>query len=225
MFRFALAFFAMSLSMLISLVFGQPQAVIINNVLKISIQEEGGQESNEIYYPEGTTYEVYNVEDELIASSEDWDPSFAGKGDFTVVIDPSWSDDLQYLNVEGKVLMITQQENKKRVDPEEEQPLTPMERLAGSWKVDLRPSPDAESYFQSLRIDPQDAKTFSGAFYGSNIKNGLINKAWEDITFAFITRDRNNTYYHTATLKDNELTGTTYCPQRDLVAPWTAIRK
>lgn len=224
MFRFTFVFFATSLSMLTSLIFGQPQAVTINNVLKISVREEGSQESDEIYYPEGTTYEVYNTEDELIASSEDWDPSFVGEGNFTVVIDPSWTDQLQYLTVKDKVLLITQKENKKTVTPKEPQPSL-MERLVGTWKVDLRPEPEAESYFQTLRIDPMDEKSFTGVFYGSKIKDGLINDAWDEITFAFTTRDQNHTYYHTVTLRDGKLAGTTYCPQRDLVAPWTAIRK
>lgn len=224
MFRFALALFVGSLSLLTSLLFAQDKVVIVDNVLQITTRVKGSSDSEEIYYPEGTTYEVYNTEDELIASSDDWDPSFVGEGDFTVVIDPSWTDQLQYLTVEDKVLLITQKESKKTVPHEEEQP-SPMERLTGTWKVDLRPGPDAESYFQTLRIDPQGENTFSGVFYGSKIKDGLINDAWKEISFAFTTRDQNHTYYHTVTLSDGTLSGTTYCPQRDLVAPWTAIRK
>lgn len=97
-------------------------------------------------------------------------------------------------------------------------------RLEGEWQVDLRPAPDAQPYWQTLVIKKPGDKTFSGSFYGSKFKKGLLNTEWSDVHLAFETRDRNNTYYHVARFDGEVLHGQTYCPERQFIAPWTATR-
>ncbi len=97
--------------------------------------------------------------------------------------------------------------------------------LIGNWKIDLRPTPDAEGYFQIFEVKSIDSNTISGTFYGSEIKNALINKNWPKIYFAFSTSDQNNDYYHSGYIENDKLYGITYCPNREFTAPWTGTKK
>ena len=93
--------------------------------------------------------------------------------------------------------------------------------LIGKWKIDLRPTPKSPKYFQFLRITEINDRTFEGSFYGSSIKDGLINTEWEKIYFSFTTSDASNVYYHSGYLLEDKLYGVSYCPGRSLVSPWT----
>ena len=96
--------------------------------------------------------------------------------------------------------------------------------LSGRWQVDLRPAPDAAPYYKVLEIKASKSGQFSGRFYGSKFKKGIVNDAWPQLHFAFRTRDKNNTYFHTGYLDGETLRGQTYCPERSFTAPWTATR-
>ncbi|MBT8270103.1 MAG: hypothetical protein KJN59_12850 [Bacteroidia bacterium] len=96
--------------------------------------------------------------------------------------------------------------------------------LIGSWTIDLRPSPDAEGYYQSFEITSIQEKKLEGSFYGSPISEGLINTEWDDIYFAFSTSDNTYTYYHSGYLKNGRLYGISYCPGRAFTAPWNGIK-
>jgi len=95
--------------------------------------------------------------------------------------------------------------------------------LAGNWKIDLRPTPDSDGYYQSFDVKIVNGNTFSGTFYGSEIKNALINRNWTKIYFAFSTSDQSNEYYHSGYIEDGKLFGITYCPNREFTAPWTGV--
>lgn len=97
----------------------------------------------------------------------------------------------------------------------------PQNMLIGEWVIDLRPTPNSEEYFQTFLVESIDENKLQGTFYGSNIKNGLINKNWEKLFFAFTTSDQSNEYYHSGYLLDGMLFGLTYCPNRNFTAPWT----
>ena len=97
--------------------------------------------------------------------------------------------------------------------------------LTGNWKIDLRPTPDSEAYFQSFVVDKVDERSFSGTFYGSQINNALINAEWPKIYFAFKTSDQSNEYYHSGYLENGKIFGVTYCPGRNFVAPWTGSKE
>lgn len=96
--------------------------------------------------------------------------------------------------------------------------------IVGEWKIDLRPTPNAEAYYQVFRVETVEENAMTGSFYGSQIENGLINTNWPEIHFAFTTSDATFSYYHSGFLKGTTLYGTTYCPGRKLVAKWTGRR-
>ena len=79
--------------------------------------------------------------------------------------------------------------------------------------------------FQSFVVKMINENTFTGTFYGSEIKNALINKNWPKIYFAFSTADQNNEYYHSGFIENDKLFGITYCPKREFTAPWTGVRE
>jgi len=95
----------------------------------------------------------------------------------------------------------------------------------GNWNIDLRPTPEAEGYFQPFEVKSIDGNIFNGTFYGSDIKNAFINKNWPKIYFAFSTSDQSNEYYHSGYLENDKLYGITYCPSREFTAPWTGTKK
>ncbi|WP_191859756.1 hypothetical protein [Hanstruepera ponticola] len=96
--------------------------------------------------------------------------------------------------------------------------------LTGKWKVDLRPTPNSDEYYQPFLVKSINNNTFTGTFYGSDIKNALINENWSKLYFAFSTSDQSNDYYHSGYLENGKLYGITYCPNREFTAPWTATR-
>ena len=99
------------------------------------------------------------------------------------------------------------------------------ETIIGEWVIDLRPTPDAPPYYQSLKISEVDQKNFVGTFYGSPIKDALLNENWGKLYFAFKTSDQNNTYFQSGYINGDELIGVSYCPTRNFVIPWKGKRK
>mgnify|MGYP003630257349 FL=1 len=97
--------------------------------------------------------------------------------------------------------------------------------LKGVWKIDLRPTPKSKEYFQLLEVKSIKGNTFNGTFYGSKIKEGLINTQWERIYFAFSSSDNTNTYYHSGYILDGKVYGISYCPNRKFTTPWKADKK
>jgi len=103
--------------------------------------------------------------------------------------------------------------------------LTQKNPIFGNWKIDLRPTPDSDGYYQSFVVKSIKDNTFTGTFYGSEIKNALINKNWPKTYFAFSTSDQSNEYYHSGYLENDKLFGITYCPNREFTAPWTGVKE
>lgn len=98
------------------------------------------------------------------------------------------------------------------------------DELVGNWTIDLRPSPDAEGYYQTFNVASLERNTFQGSFYGSKVENAFFNKNWDRLYFAFTTKDQSNTYYHSGYLMDGELLGISYCPTREFTAPWSGSK-
>jgi hypothetical protein len=96
--------------------------------------------------------------------------------------------------------------------------------LVGTWKVDLRPTPDASEYFQEFVVTSIDGKTFQGAFYGSPISQGRINTDWHAVRVAFVTEDQSGPYNHSAVLKDGKLEGLTNSTGRNFLSYWSAVK-
>ncbi len=102
---------------------------------------------------------------------------------------------------------------------------SPAESLRGQWIIDLRPTPDSEEYFQTFSISSVKENTLEGSFYGSSIENGLLNSKWDKLYFAFSTKDKSSSYYHSGYIFNGVLYGQTYCPKRSFTAPWTGTKK
>lgn len=101
---------------------------------------------------------------------------------------------------------------------------TDPQSIVGTWKVDLRPTPDAAPYYETFEIKSIKNKTINGSFYYSNITQSNINTSWGTVYGAFQTSDASTTYYTTFKLVNGKLEGTTHAPNRDFLTVWTAER-
>jgi hypothetical protein len=99
------------------------------------------------------------------------------------------------------------------------------ELLAGTWTVDLRPTPDAPAYTQSFLVVADTSAPFQGSFYGSPVQNVVVNQDWGALRIAFTTSDDSGVYHHVAVLDGTRLEGTTHAVGRGFLAVWTATRE
>ena len=102
--------------------------------------------------------------------------------------------------------------------------LAAKEDLLGEWQVDLRPTPDAAPYYQTLTIQSIDGGKITGQFYDSEIQHGQLNTQWNTVQATLITSDGSADYHTTLKLANGQLEGTTHAPARDLFSIWTAAR-
>ncbi len=100
-----------------------------------------------------------------------------------------------------------------------------LSRFAGTWQIDLRPTPDAEPYLKDFVISNISEKNFSGVFYGTSFEGGKFNGNWERIYFAFETGDQDSAYYHSGYIEGDEIHGISYSPNRKFVSPWSGKKK
>lgn len=96
--------------------------------------------------------------------------------------------------------------------------------LVGTWKVDLRPTPDADPYFQEFVVTSVDGKRFEGTFYGTPLSQGRINTDWGTVRIAFVTEDGSGPYNHSAVLTDGRLEGLSNSTGRDFLSYWSATK-
>jgi len=97
--------------------------------------------------------------------------------------------------------------------------------LVGTWKIDLRPTPESEAYYQDMVILTVEGDSLLGSFYYSDIYSSHINSDWGAIRFAFTTADGQGEYQTMAKLKeDGTLEGMTHAPHRDFLSYWTAVK-
>lgn len=97
--------------------------------------------------------------------------------------------------------------------------------LVGRWKVDLRPTPDAEPYFQAFVVERVEQKTFAGSFYGAPVADARINTDWGAVRVAFTTADGSGAYHHSAVMRDGRLEGMTNSTGRGFLAYWSATKE
>ncbi len=97
--------------------------------------------------------------------------------------------------------------------------------LVGTWKVDLRPTPKADPYYQEFVVKSVEGKTFAGSFYGSPISQARINNDWGSIRIAFVTSDNSGPYNHSAVLQASKLEGLTNSTGRNFLAYWSAEKQ
>lgn len=97
-------------------------------------------------------------------------------------------------------------------------------KLIGVWKVDLRPDPTAEGYYQEFVVTAVQGKSFSGTFYGAPISQARINTDWGAVRIAFVTADGSGDYNHSAVLTGDTLEGLTNSTGRDFLSYWSATK-
>jgi teichoic acid D-alanine hydrolase len=100
-----------------------------------------------------------------------------------------------------------------------------LEKLKGTWQIDLRPTPDSEAYLKDFMITSVSGKDFSGEFYGSQFSNGYLNIDWDKMYFAFTTSDSNNLYYHSGYFLGNKVFGISYSEGRKFITYWQGLKK
>lgn len=100
-----------------------------------------------------------------------------------------------------------------------------LDKVKGTWLLDLRPDPTSEPYFKDFLIAPTKGREFSGEFYGTKFTGGYFNTDWENLYFAFTTGDKENTYYHSGYIIDNKIYGISYCEGRKFTSHWTGTKK
>lgn len=98
------------------------------------------------------------------------------------------------------------------------------QELVGTWKVDLRPKPGAEAYFQEFVVSGVSGNTFTGTFYGTPVTEGRINTDWSAVRIGFTTEDRSGAYHHSAVLSGGTLVGLTNSSGRNFLAYWSATK-
>lgn len=103
--------------------------------------------------------------------------------------------------------------------------VTAEDLLLGTWKVDLRPAPDAEPYYKTFVVTAVQGGSFSGTFYDTPISEGRINNDWGKLRIAFVTADGSGPYYHSATLEHEILEGISNSTGRDFLAYWSAVKE
>lgn len=96
--------------------------------------------------------------------------------------------------------------------------------LLGTWKVDLRPTPDAPPYYQAFSITSVAGDTLRGSFYGAPLQYGVINRDWGAVRFAFVTADNSGYYATSGVLTPDGLEGTTHATGRGFLSVWTAVK-
>ena len=98
-------------------------------------------------------------------------------------------------------------------------------QLLGTWKVDLRPTPDAAPYFQTFvvsKVNPDNS--FEATFYGAPVSQARINTQWGAVHIAFVTADQSGPYNHSAVLRGGKLEGLTNATGRGFLSYWSATK-
>jgi teichoic acid D-alanine hydrolase len=100
-----------------------------------------------------------------------------------------------------------------------------LDKVKGTWVLDLRPDPNSEPYLKDFILTPTKGKEFEGEFYGTKFTGGYFNTDWDCLYFAFTTGDKDNVYYHSGYIIDNRISGISYSEGRKFTSHWTGIKK
>ncbi len=97
--------------------------------------------------------------------------------------------------------------------------------LAGTFVIDLRPTPASEPYLKDFKFTKIYGKQFDGEFYGYPFTGGFLNLDWDKIYFAFTTADQSGTYFHSGYMEGNKVFGLSLNENRKFVLPWKGEKK
>jgi hypothetical protein len=100
-----------------------------------------------------------------------------------------------------------------------------LDKVKGTWLLDLRPDPNSEPYLKDFILTPTKGKEFEGEFYGTKFSGGYFNTDWENLYFAFTTGYKDNVYYHSGYIIDDKIFGISYSEGRKFTSHWTGTKK
>lgn len=103
-------------------------------------------------------------------------------------------------------------------------PIERLDELVGTWRVDLRPTPDAPPHYAELVIESADPDGLRGSFYGSPFEASAIDTQWGELRFAYVTADGTGDYHSSVRVRGDQLVGTTHSMGRNFLSRWTAER-
>lgn len=98
------------------------------------------------------------------------------------------------------------------------------ESLIGTWRIDLRPTPESDPFYAEMHITGVEGKSIAGRFFDSPMEEGRINMDWGKIRFSFVTEDGSGPYYTSGVLDGDRMQGTTHSAGRDFLSVWTGER-
>jgi hypothetical protein len=97
--------------------------------------------------------------------------------------------------------------------------------LMGSWVLDLRPTPQSDSYLKDFDLTAFEDGKLSGTFYGTAFEGGKIHTDWGKIYFSFTTGDNSGPYFHAGYVENGKIYGTSYSEGRGFMIPWFGEKK
>jgi hypothetical protein len=97
--------------------------------------------------------------------------------------------------------------------------------LMATWTLDLRPTPQSDSYLKEFVLSSFEEEKLNGTFYGTDFKDGKINCDWGKIYFSFTTGDNSGPYFHTGYVENGKIYGTSYSEGRGFMIPWFGEKK
>jgi hypothetical protein len=101
----------------------------------------------------------------------------------------------------------------------------PLAALAGSWQVDLRPSPEEPAYLKKMTLEIVADRSVRGTFYDSEIEAGRASASNGRLCFAFRTTDGVGPYHTSGCLVGDRIVGQTWAEHRKFLLNWTAVRE
>ena len=132
---------------------------------------------------------------------------------------------LKEIKYEGETVFLNRHEYRFQRETDADLQSHLLKDLMGSWTLDLRPTPQSETYLKDFDITNFENGKLSGIFYGTDFKEGKINTAWGKIYFSFTTGDQSGTYFHAGFIENGKIYGTSLSEGRSFMIPWFGEKK
>ncbi|MBK8636504.1 MAG: beta-lactamase family protein [Saprospiraceae bacterium] len=160
----------------------------------------------------------------ILGSTGNWIHSIEDKKTF-IVLSNTNATNLYELSEQLYLVSTDQNSTIPKVDTIAKTTDFDLNKIKGTWIIDLKPDPTSEPYLKDFIISPIKDNSFGGEFYGTLFDNGVFNKDWEYLYFAFKTGDLDNEYYHAGFIDGEKITGISYSSQRKFTSYWTGTKK
>ena len=132
---------------------------------------------------------------------------------------------LKEIKYDGETLFLNRHEYRFNRETDDNLQSRLLKDLMVTWTLDLRPTPQSETYLKDFDITAFGDGKLSGTFYGTEFREGKISTAWGKIYFSFTTADQSNTYFHSGFVENGKIYGTSYSEGRNFMIPWFGEKK